>query len=314
MIEDLRVLRAFAAVAGELNFRRAAEQLHMSQPPLSRMISSLEETVGAPLFARSTRRVSLTPAGELFQVYAREVLHAAAAAGRRFRHSLATADRPLTIGATAAAWSAGFGTAVSRFRRQHRQSRLAVEHMGTADQIESLLSGKIDAGFVLPPVSHKSLVSVPFTSTRMRLAIAETHPLADSRKPVSLEAFSAETFILHERSEDPGMYECILRCCTQAGFKPKVRVKKRNEHCMALVTTGAGVHFSVASPGCLQSSGVKLLRLAGGAPRLEIALVWRRDDTSPLLHQFLEAARAGTEPTGTAADAPAGRAKTKGAG
>ena len=71
---------------------------------------------------------------------------------------------------------------------------------------------------------------------------------------------------------------------------PTVRVKRRTENCMGLVTAGAGIHFSAATSGCVQTAGVKMLSLQGDAPRLEVSIAWRRDDPSPVLRSFIEVA------------------------
>lgn len=290
MIDDLRILRGFVAVAEELNFRKAAERLHMSQPPLSRMISGLEDQLGAVLFLRNTRTVELTREGKLFLAEAMAVLDSAAAAGRRIRHAFASGKRPLLIGATSSAYFTGFPEMVSRFRKEHPELAVETVSMNSADQIEALASGKLDAGFLLPPVFHDELRTVPFGSVRMRLAIPDTHALAGEPEPLALEKFRHDIFILHQREKDPGMYEGILRCCTQAGFRPKVRVKKDDEPCMGLVTSGAGIHFSAAAQSCIQMAGVRLVDLAGEAPSLETSLAWRKSDPSAALRRFLEIA------------------------
>jgi len=287
MIDDLRILRGFVAVAEELNFRAAAERLHMSQPPLSRMISSLEAQVGTPLFVRSTRRVELTREGRQFLSAATDVLDVAAAAGRKIRHQFSSAQRPLLIGSTSAAYFAGFPDLLKSFRSQHPGLPVETSSMNSADQMDALLSGRLDVGFVLPPAKHREVSMAVFTSIRMRLAISEEHPLS-TQKLAPLESFMKDTFILHERGKDPGMYEGILQCCNRAGFRPKVRVKREDEHCMALVTSGAGVHFSAAGSSCLHLAGVSLLDLTGEAPKLEIVTIWRKDDPSETLRTFLE--------------------------
>ncbi|MES2437755.1 MAG: LysR substrate-binding domain-containing protein [Verrucomicrobiota bacterium] len=287
MIDDLRILRGFVAVAEELNFRRAAERLHMSQPPLSRMISSLEEQLDAPLFLRNTRRVELTREGRLFLESAREVLEAAAAAGRKIRQQIGSQKRTLLVGCTSAAYFTGFPELMKEFRKRHPDLTVEIMGMSSADQIEALASGRLDVGFILPPVLHKELSLAPFASVRMRLAVPDEHPLAGSGKAVPLENFMNDTFIIHERSKDPGMYEEILQCCMRAGFKPKIRVKKEDEPCMGLVTSGAGVHFSAATASCVRMAGVTFIDLLDRTPKVEIASVWRTTDPCETLRKFL---------------------------
>ncbi|MBK1881257.1 LysR family transcriptional regulator [Luteolibacter pohnpeiensis] len=299
MIDDLRVLRAFVAVAEELNFRKAAERLHMSQPPLSRMISTLEDQIDAQLFVRSTRKVELTRAGWLFLEEARSLLDAAAAAGRRIRHEVSSQARPLRVGSTSSAYFTGLPELMNHFGRTEPSMAVEMVGMNSADQLEALASGNLDVGFVLPPVLHSELSSVLFASVRLQLAVRDDHPLAKEPGAVSLNQFRHETFILHQRAQDPGMFEGILRCCERSGFRPKIRVKTEQEHCMGLVTSGAGIHFSAAPSMCLKMSGISFIDLDGEAPCLEISMAWRTDDPSPALASFLKAAstRSIAEPT-----------------
>ena len=290
MIDDLRVLRAYVAVAEELNFRKAAERLHMSQPPLSRMISSLEEQISAKFLIRTTRKVELTHEGRLFLEEAKQLLEAAAAAGRRIRHGVSSSDRPLRIGSTSSAYFVGLPDLVSNFRKAHPEVKLEMIGMNSADQVEALAAGNVDVGFVLPPAAHPDLSTALFASVRLQLAVREDHPLAAKDEPVNLKQFRDETFILHEKSKDPGMFEGILRCCERSGFRPKIRLKTEDEHCMGLVTSGAGIHFSAAPSMCLKMSGVSFVDLAGEAPLLEVFAAWRSDDPSEALAKFLKSA------------------------
>jgi LysR family transcriptional regulator, benzoate and cis,cis-muconate-responsive activator of ben and cat genes len=292
MFDDLRILRGFVAVAEELNFRRAAERLHMSQPPLSRMISGLEEQLGAPLFLRNTRMVELTREGRLFLESAREVLETAAVAGREIRHRIGSQKRPLLIGCTSAAYFTGFPERMKEFRKAHPNLTVETVGMNSADQIEALATGRLDVGFILPPVLHEELSSAAFATVRMCLAVPEDHPSAIAGKAVPLGNFSNEIFILHERSKDPGMYEGILQCCSKAGFRPRIRVKIEDEPCMGLVTSGAGVHFSAATASCVKVAGVTFIELEGETPEIEVFMAWRKADPSEALAKFLTVAKA----------------------
>ncbi|MDB6080245.1 MAG: hypothetical protein JWO82_3992 [Akkermansiaceae bacterium] len=299
MIDDLRILRGFVAVAEELNFRKAAERLHMSQPPLSRMISALESEVNATLFTRSTRKVELTREGAIFLEAARDVLDSAAAAGRRIRREISSPQRPLQIGCTSTAYFVGFPDLLGNFRAAHPDTPVEVRSMNSADQVEALVSGRLDVGFVLPSASHPQLTSTPFRSLRMRLAVPSDHPHGQSGQPVPLERFRHDLFILHNPVQDPGMYEGILRCCTRAGFRPRVRVKRDDEHCMSLVTSGAGIHFSAAAAPCVAISGVSFIDLAGEAPTVGIHVIRRSDDPFPPLRNFLHMAQTPSPPLQT---------------
>ena len=89
-----------------------------------------------------------------------------------------------------------------------------------------------------------------------------------------------DVFILHPRSENPAMYDDILRCCTAMGFSPRIREKGKAQSCMALLSAGQGIHFIASGMECLEPAGVSHVVINGLAPTLELAIAWRRDDPS----------------------------------
>ncbi|MCS7476936.1 LysR family transcriptional regulator [Umezawaea endophytica] len=175
---DLRRLRYFLALAGELNYGRAAEALHIAQPALSRSIATLEQELGVPLFERSRSGTRLAPAGELLQEEARELLRAAAALQRRVRlHERGT--RRLSIGFTP-------GLIVTPVVRHLREKwpELQVDLVRTSwtDQVDSLRDGRIDASFAHRPFDDDGLaVTDLFTEPRL-VALPSDHDLAGSAR------------------------------------------------------------------------------------------------------------------------------------
>lgn len=287
MIDDLRSLRAFVATAEELNFRRAAERLHISQPPLSRMIAGLEDTLETKLFERSTRQVALTPAGETLYREARVLLAKADEVARMLKREISV-RRGFSIGCTSAAYCTHFPQIVARLRELHPEIEVGLHEMNTSAQIEKIAAAKLDAGILVLPAEDPCLEIAPFASIRMRLAVPSNHRLAGSKEAVSLKEFAKDIFIVHTRDENPAMYHEILHHCAKAGFRPRTLTKQKGQNCMALVASGAGVHFTAGHRQCLSVEGVDFLELAGDAPILEMGVAWRKDEHPPMIRSLLE--------------------------
>jgi DNA-binding transcriptional LysR family regulator len=287
MVDNLRSLRAFVAVAETLNFRQAAERLHISQPPLTRLIAAMERDLGVQLMERTTRRVALTTHGELMLGEARKLLAHADKAARTLRHHLGDRRR-LVIGCTSAAFFSPFPALVAKLRQEHPDLNLEIQERHTEAQLAGLVSAELDVGVLLLPVAHPALEIRQWSTIRMQIAVPTGHAVAVAAGdgPVPLEAFAKDNFIVHEFDENPAMYQEILQACQKAGFRPKVRIKRTGENCMGLVMTGMGVHFTMSDGGCMKLPGVRFLDLEGQAPELRMAVAWRRDDPSPLVREF----------------------------
>ena len=148
---ELRHLRYFVAVAEELHFRRAAERLHMSQPPLSQQIRALEEEVGATLLLRNQRRVELTAAGAAFLVRAREILAAVEDAAREARRVQRGEVGRLAVGFVGSAMYSFVPELLRAFREQCPDIALRLHELGTTEQLRQLEDGRLDVGFLRPP-------------------------------------------------------------------------------------------------------------------------------------------------------------------
>lgn len=283
MIDDLRSLRAFIVTAEELNFRRAAERLHMSQPPLSRMIAGLEHGLETKLFERNTRSVNLTPAGIRFYKEALALLEQADGLARKMKSESQTRRRRFPIGCTAAAYCTEFPRIIAQLRELHPDAEIELHEMNSDAQLDALAAAKIDAGVILLPAVHQALEFAPFARIRMQMALPASHPMAERHEPLALADLRRDVFIVHTREENPAMYHEILHHCAKAGFRPKTLTKRKGQNCMAMVASGAGVHFTAATGRCASVEGVRFVPLAGDAPVLEMALAWRKGDEMPAI-------------------------------
>lgn len=277
---EIRDLRCFMTLSEELNFRRAAEKLHMSQPPLTRLIGQLEQELGVALFIRTTRSVELTDeAGKVLLKEARELLAHADETARRVRHATSQASNRLRIGYVPLALYTSLPRLLSSCRERFANIELDLRERTTTAQVTELHSAEIDVGFLHMPVYSKLLEFKSVYRELMKLAVPVNHPMAN-QPSVKLTDFANDIFIMHPRAENPAMYDDILRCCTAAGFSPRIRQKANDQSCMALLSAGQGVHFIASGMECLKPIGVSHIVVSDMTPTLEIAIAWRREDPS----------------------------------
>ena len=283
---ELSDLRAFLALAEELNFTRAAERLNTSQPPFTRLIGRLEQRVGVALFARTTRHVRLTDAGRVFVDEARAVLGRADQAQRRLRNATVADSRWLGLGYTSLALYTVLPSLLARLRAEQPGVELRSREASSRQQVEALDAAEIDLGVLHLPIRSAHLETRLLHAERMKLAVPGDHPLV-GRMGLSLADVAGEPFIVHPPHEDPAMHEDILRCCAAAGFAPKLRRKGKHEGCMGLILSGQGVHLVAAGSACLRPDGVVYLDIDEPVPTIEVALAWRRGDPTGLAGRLL---------------------------
>ncbi|MEO0801051.1 MAG: LysR family transcriptional regulator [Cyanobacteria bacterium J06642_2] len=283
---ELRDLRCFVVLCEELHFRRAAERLHLSQPPLTRLIGRLEQELGVSLFTRTTRSVKLTDSGRVLLAEAKELLSHADEVARRVRHGTADASKRLRISYVPLALYTVLPQLLDRCREEFAAIELDVVQRTTNASLDELHRAEVDIGFVYMPVYSPVLETKVVYREAMRLAVPTVHPLAD-KTAVSLKAFADEIFILHPRAENPAMYDDILGCFQAAGFSPRIQEKGHDQNCMALLAAGHGVHFIASGMECLEPSGVSHLDISDHSPTLDIAIAWRHDDPSAVIEALI---------------------------
>jgi DNA-binding transcriptional LysR family regulator len=279
---ELRHLRYFLAVADQRHFTRAARKLGMAQPPLSQQIRQLEGEVGAALFARGARGVTLTPAGEAFLPHAeaavREAGRASVAAKRVTRGDIGT----VRIGFTSAASLNPLVPAtISGFRRAYPDVELRLVVLATAPLLTELLQDRIDAGFLRPtPTERESLQAIPLPDERLWIALPAGHPLAE-RKHLRLLELRNDPFILYPRVNGSLLYDAIISACQNAGFSPRVRQEApQMASIVSLVAAGVGVTLVPESVCQLRPEGVRYVRILGPAPAARLWLVAQRNERS----------------------------------
>src|SRR4051795_5181142 len=193
---ELRHLRYFVAVAEELHFRRAAERLHMSQPPLSQQIRQLEEEVGAQLLLRNQHRVELTASGAAFLERAREILDAVEDAARQARRVQRGEVGRLAVGFVGSAMYSFVPELLRAFREHAPDIALRLHERGTTEQLRQLDDGRLDVGFLRTPGRWPGLSFETVLEEQVVVAMPDVHPLAQ-RPIVRLSDLTGEA---HDRA------------------------------------------------------------------------------------------------------------------
>ncbi len=289
---ELRHLRYFVTVAEELHFGRAAERLFISQPPLSQQIQQLERELGVSLFARTSRRVTLTPAGEAFLREARQVLAGVDTAISAAQRAARGETGWLGIGFAASATYDLLPAVLHDFREQFPDVALSLMELNAAEQTEALRSHSIHVGFARPYVAEAEIVVGATLQEPLLAALPQAHPLAP-RDALDLTELTGEPFVSFPELPAPSYAQFVRRVCEEAGFLPRVVQEVREmQTAISLVAAGIGIALLPASVQNVHRTGVVYCPLKEPAPRTELAVVSRLDDPSPVLQNFLAIVRA----------------------
>ena len=292
---ELRHLRYFVAVAEERHFGRAAERLHIAQPPLSRQIRDLERELGTALFDRVARGAELTAAGRAFLPQVRLTLAQAERAQRTAQRAAQGEIGRLRVGFTeAATYSRVLPDVLGFFRMHLPLIGLSLFEMESAHQEEAFREGRIDLGILQsPPVDAARWLRVEQVyADPLVVALPETHRLT-SRPRVALGELAAESFVFFPRNVDPPLYDEIVAYCRSAGFSPQVTQEAPGWQTLsALVGAGVGVAFVPRSLSQIKRPGVAYRPVRDFSVEMGIFAAWRIGDRSPVRERFVTALRA----------------------
>lgn len=295
MIET-RLLHQFIAVAEELHFNRAAERLHMAQPPLSQAIRRLEQEIGAPLFERTNRSVSLTPAGAAFLEAANKVLGLLEESVEKTRRVAQGVEGHLTLTFINIAPYGALLRALRSFRSAFPAVSFTMQEATTQEQVEALEHGRADLGFMRPPgrtapgLRFESILREP-----IMVALPTTHRLSH-RKTISLGALQDDAFVSSPRHLGQGFHDQLVQLCEAAGFMPRIAQQARQlQTLVALVAGGFGVALLPASLAQEGRENVVFRPIQVNAPGalrcVDLLMVWKEHTSSTIRDRLIDEIR-----------------------
>ncbi|MGO4762910.1 LysR family transcriptional regulator [Cupriavidus sp. 2KB_3] len=285
---ELRHLRYFVAVAEERNFTRAAERLHIAQPPLSRSIQQLEEALGVLLFERNARPLRLTDTGRFFYTHALQLL-AQTAELEAMTRRVGKIERTMSIGFVGSTLYGMLPRIIRRFRTEHSDIELTLHEMSTMDQIRALKEGRIDVGFGRIRQDDPGVRRVVLREERMIVALPQGHPLSLGREVLSLHDLIGQTLIIFPKAPRPSFADQVLEAFHDRALRPgRIQEVRELQIALGLVAAGEGVSVVPSSVHGLKRDDVTYLELDDPKLVSPIIMSMRIADESPDLRAMLE--------------------------
>ena len=287
---ELRHLRYFIAVAEELHFGRAAQQLGISQPPLSQQIQALEQELGARLFERNNRRVELSEAGRLFLEEARLVLAQVEKAADVARRAQLGELGEMKIGFTSSApFTSRIPQAIHAFRRRFPSVHLNLKEMSSREVVEAVFDETIEVGLMRPMPLPEGIACTELFREPLVAVLNASHPLASgSEQGLYMQALAHEPFVFFPRSYGSGLHAQLLSLARQAGFNPHFAQEAGEAMTIiGLVSAGLGVSVLPASFQRMRIEGVVYRTLLDEQAMTAVWLVRREASGSAMANAFV---------------------------
>ncbi len=284
---ELRHYRYFLALAEELNYHKAADRLYISQPGLSRQIKAMEEMLGVSLFARDSRSVRLTPAGAYLKSKTIDILNALS----HIEEEVVLVDKgklgQLRIGFLGSAMQTIIPELLVSLNHDSPLVETTLQEMSNQEQIEAILSRKIDIGFVRIPELPSSLDKCDLSEDHFILAIPSDYPLDESAFH-SIKQVSHEPFILFSSDYSPHYYQTIMSIFDQAGFRPSISHKTVHAQTIfKLVEQKLGLAIVPQSLKEGFDLDIKFLAIPHANQKSTLSAVWLKNHENSCLNRML---------------------------
>lgn len=286
---EVRQARYFIAVAEELHFGRAAQRLHMSQPPLSQSILALEHDLGVQLLRRTSRQVTLTKAGEVFLTHCRQLVRDAERARTAVEHARDGVSGRLVVAAVASAFSDVLPTALRQYRTVRPDVQLRLLEVDTETGARGVQDRSIDVALVRRATGGPGYRAVPLHHDHFVAALPLEHPRAEpAGEPLDLRDLAAEPWVWIAREISPGYHDEVVAACRRAGFSPHAGHEATTIATqLAMVSCGIGVAI-VPSLVAGDRQDLAIRRLEVSAPLVALSLLVG-NDADPLVDHFVDA-------------------------
>ena len=286
---ELRQLRYFLAVAEEMHFGRAAKKLHMTQPPLSQTIQSLEASLGASLFIRSTRSISLTSAGHALIPEARRLLAQTLSLPQLVQRAASGETGHLSLAFVSIADYSVLPPYLREFRQLYPEVRIELREATSDLQLQLLENAEIDAGLIIPPIPESLAKILDYQKVLSEpLILATPEIYAKRNNPASLHTYKDLPLIIFPRKIAPALHDTIFACFRDAGLTPTIGQEAiQMQTIVGLVSAGMGIALVPQSVSNLKRPGVIYHALPELPGKVEIVIAWRKENFSPVLKTFL---------------------------
>jgi DNA-binding transcriptional LysR family regulator len=286
---DIRQMRYFVVLAETLHFGRAAERLHLTQPPLSRQIIALEKELGARLLERHSRHIRLTRAGERFLDDSKAVLTLFDQACRNARLAELGEIGEITLGFMMHAAHTIVPGLARRFMAAFPHVELRLRETVPNKLVEDLIAGRLDIGIMFPPNPVQGLEIRPIYREKLCVALNRTHALCD-RDVIRRADLGGQPLIMTPEEIAPALRALIMQYCRTGGFLPTVRIEAQlQQTIVSLVAEGLGIALVPESMSKVGGADV-VFRELEDAPAVDHVIVWRSSSFNPALRRFLATA------------------------
>lgn len=295
---ELQDLKLFIAVAEERNFTRAAERLYIEQPNLSKKIKELENKLDGKLLNRTKRPLTLTQAGEIFLIEARSILAQLEQTIQLTQKISRGEVGCLNVGFTSSIINSVLPDILNAFHTEYPKVELNCRQMTCDRQIQGLQENHIDVAFFHPnhkAMNYENLGYQTILTEPLVLVLPENHPLNGESK-IPLQILAGENFVLTTHQSFSGLSEQIRLLFNQIGFTPQIAQEATNMvTVLGLVAGGMGISLLPSNALNLQRKGVIYREIEGLTSTIETMMLWQRHNSSNILEQFLETAKAITQ-------------------
>jgi DNA-binding transcriptional LysR family regulator len=285
---ELRHLRYFVAVAEERNFTRAAARLHIAQPPLSRSIQQLEETLGVQLLERNSRPLKLTETGKFFYLHAAQLI-AQTSELESMTRRVGNIERSLSVGFVGSTLYGMLPKIIRRFRDENPTVELSLHEMSTMDQLRALKDGRIDVGFGRIRNEDANIRRVVLREEKLIVALPEGHPLSQAKPVLALRDLLNETLIIFPKAPRPSYADQVLAAFRDRALEPRRIYEVRElQIALGLVAAGEGVSVVPSSVYGLKRDDVSYKELDDPTLVSPVIMSMRALDESRDIREMLE--------------------------
>ena len=287
---ELSELQSFLVLASVLHFRKASEQLYLSQPALSKKIRRLEEKINGPLFVRTRRKVALTEAGRILLPKARKLVEDAESTLAAMQAVVEGKAGTLRIGFGIASVAEILPRTILRFSKNYPDVQFEMRDMSSPSQVAALLDAHLDVGILRMPVAHPELMSIPLFRERLVLVSSAA---TSYRVREGLAGLREKPFILIARAVSATLHDQCIGLCRRAGFTPNV-VQEASETftILNLVRAGLGVSLVPSSAERMRVPGLHFHQIHSNEATWRIGVAWHRSsERHTLISRFVEIIR-----------------------